>query len=336
MGTDTNFLLELTCLALVLGLASCNEAAEGQLHPRCHYDTVHRLFTANCSSLDLDTVPAYLNPDIEALELSNNRIRVLHESTFAHLPKLQILYLNDNEIKSIDPLTFDQLEKLQTLDLRGNTLNSLNISYPASLKKLYLGSNNINMERQNLQQAHSLMYLSLRKATLTEIPDLGYLPNLVELDVTGNAIRNISSLQLASFCGLSLIHVDKDIDAFAVSPCDCLQFQHYAAAKGIRVENLVCSATDGTPLESCPAAEIPEEAQVRYAACQAASVTRQIPRWAMSGLLFVVFVVSIAAGIILWRRRRDNVKRKKRVGGAGDKEAKTKEPEAKTEPALLA
>lgn len=92
----------------------------------------------------------------------------------------------------------------------------------------------------------------------------------------------------------------------------------------------------GTPLESCPAAEIPEEAQVRYAACQAASVTRQIPRWAMSGLLFVVFVVSIAAGIILWRRRRDNVKRKKRVGGAGDKEAKTKEPEAKTEPALLA
>lgn len=56
----------------------------------------------------------------------------------------------------------------------------------------------------------------------------------------------------------------------------------------------------------------------------------------MSALLFVVFVVSIAAGIILWRRRRDNVKRKKRVGGAGDKEAKTKEPEAKTEPALLA
>lgn len=56
----------------------------------------------------------------------------------------------------------------------------------------------------------------------------------------------------------------------------------------------------------------------------------------MSGLLFVVFVVSIAAGIILWRRRQDNVKRKKRVGGAGDKEAKTKEPEAKTEPALLA
>lgn len=182
------------------------------------------------------------------LEISNNRIRVLHDNTFAHLPKLQILYLNDNEIKSIDPLTFEPLSKLKTLDLKGNTLNSLNISYPKSLTKLYLGSNNINMNRQNLQQAHSLMYLSLRKATLTDIPDLGFLPSLVELDVTGNNIKNISTVQLASYCGLTILHVDKDIDVFAASLCDCLQFQHYAAVKGIRVDNLVCNPVEGKSL----------------------------------------------------------------------------------------
>ncbi|KAI5730386.1 hypothetical protein M8J76_013090 [Diaphorina citri] len=328
-----SFITGLACLFALFGLISCNDFDSSLLPAkRCHYAVLHRLFTANCSSLELTTVPSFINPDTEVLEISNNKLRALHANSFTHLPNLKVLYLNDNLIKSIDPLTFEPLTKLETLDLKGNLFTTLNISYPKSLIRLYLGANTIHMDRLNLQKAHSVQYLSLRKAGLSEVPDIGFLPNLVELDITENSITNISSTHLASFCRLSVLHIDEDV----FSPemyCDCIRFKHYTDGK-MTVKNLECRPVDETQIDTCPPPQMEDATAARFDSCQAEWNSRQFPHWAMSSFLFVLFVACIALGIVLWRKRRDGLKRKKKSNAGVEKDKK--EPEAKTEPALLA
>lgn len=72
---------------------------------------------------------------------------------------------------------------------------------------------------------------------------MGILPNLVELDLTKNALNNLTSFQLAAFCRLKLLHLDEDV--FAESFCDCVQLENYAREKSIVVKGLECKPLDG-------------------------------------------------------------------------------------------
>uniref|UniRef100_A0A8D8VD21 Protein slit n=1 Tax=Cacopsylla melanoneura TaxID=428564 RepID=A0A8D8VD21_9HEMI len=338
MNTNVGFLLILSCYTtLLFSHVSCNQ--DGELSPptkRCDYATFHRLFAADCSSLSLTSVPQHVNPDIMVLDLHDNRLRILTESSFLHLPNLKILYLYDNEIRAIDSHTFDPLSKLETLDLKGNLLKSLNFVYPKSLVRLYVGNNPIMPDQLNLHTAHSLQFLSLQKSAYTQVPDIGALPNLVELDLTRNAITNLSSLQLAPFCRLQMLLLDDDVFPDKEMFCDCERLKSYTMAKNIVVKpGLECKPDESQTPESCPPPVIPDETLSRFSSCQSEWDSRQFPHWAISSLLLVLFAACVAVGIVLWRRRRDATRRKKSTA-AVDKESKTKEPEAKTEPALLA
>ncbi|KAL1448073.1 hypothetical protein WDU94_012364, partial [Cyamophila willieti] len=199
---------------------------------------------------------------------------------------------------------------------------------------LYVGNNPIPSDQLNLHNAHSLQFLSLQKSAYTQAPDIGVLPNLVELDLTRNSITNLTSVHLAPFCRLQMLLLDDDVFPENEMFCDCERLKSYTTAKNIVVmPGLVCKPDESQTADSCPPPVIPDETLSRFSSCE--SESRQFPNWAISSLLLVLFVACVAVGLVMWRRRRDATRRKKSTS-ASDKDSKPKEPEAKTEPALLA
>ena len=83
----------------------------------------------------------------QVLDLSDNKIRILSNSSFIYYTSLQILYLSDNRILYIEEGTFLPLTELKTLDLSSNSLRKVPYVLPSSLVKLYLAANPIEEVR---------------------------------------------------------------------------------------------------------------------------------------------------------------------------------------------
>ncbi|BHF59118.1 hypothetical protein SprV_0100207300 [Sparganum proliferum] len=95
-----------------------------------------------CLNSELGSIPQGIHPDTRNLDLSNNKIEILHEDSFLGFRHLEILHLDDNRIFKITDRAFDALAlTLEYLSLRRNRL-SLRVpsNFPASalskLKKL--------------------------------------------------------------------------------------------------------------------------------------------------------------------------------------------------------
>ncbi|KAL7063534.1 hypothetical protein AAHC03_01316 [Spirometra sp. Aus1] len=92
-----------------------------------------------CLNSELGSIPQGIHPDTRNLDLSNNKIEILHEDSFLGFRHLQILHLDDNRIFKITDRAFDALAlTLEYLSLRRNRL-SLRVpsNFPASaLSKL--------------------------------------------------------------------------------------------------------------------------------------------------------------------------------------------------------
>lgn len=183
---------------------------------KCTYSSNRKL--ADCRNAGFSTVPTSLSPEIQELNLANNRIMYLEKDAFknAGLINLQKLYLEENEIQTVHkdafrelrilieldlsgnrieklhPHTFTGLEKLRVLDLSTNQLYRLEgVQFPVlpHLRKLYFTDNRIsyihNYAFSNLNILDSLR-LSGNRLKLVE-PDL-FVNNthLLELELHDN------------------------------------------------------------------------------------------------------------------------------------------------------
>ena len=111
-------------------------------------------------------------PSLKKLDLSDNDINTLNDTTFRGLTRLESLDLKTNNIRTISKGTFHRLKHLTNINLRSNpvsnvdrmfihnknlvTLNlmdvhlrSFPIHLPESLQNLCLGYNNISSIRKN-------------------------------------------------------------------------------------------------------------------------------------------------------------------------------------------
>ena len=61
------------------------------------------------------------SPDLQEINLSDNKIMSIHRSAFSDLPKLQKIHLHGNRIQTIDPNTFYQILSLSFVDLSRNS-----------------------------------------------------------------------------------------------------------------------------------------------------------------------------------------------------------------------
>ncbi|NXT59785.1 LRTM1 protein, partial [Chaetops frenatus] len=102
--------------------------------------------TADCKNRGFTEIPARLPPEIQILQLQNNRIWRINQNAFTATPLLKILDLSNNSLSIVAPGAFQKLRYLQVLNLTRNLIHYIEnktFSFLPHLKELDLSSNSI-------------------------------------------------------------------------------------------------------------------------------------------------------------------------------------------------
>ncbi|XP_076150298.1 toll-like receptor 2 type-2 isoform X1 [Alosa pseudoharengus] len=106
-------------------------------HPRPKCDRCNENFVCDCTSLNLQEVPAISTTSVISLDLSFNEIKTIGQDDFFEYSNLHVLILRGNMISSIAEQGFSTLRKLEVLDLSDNQLNGLSEMWFKSLSSLH-------------------------------------------------------------------------------------------------------------------------------------------------------------------------------------------------------
>lgn len=136
-----------------------------------------------------------INKTLQYLDLSQNKIRLLHFDHVKYLENLVWLDLSENHFRHIDEISLSWLPKLLVLDL---SYNFFQTKFDQTLKDL----------------PKSLQILNLSGTNRTSIPNLN-LPKLLHLNLSFNQISFIDSVM---FSNLSTLHsLDLSYNNFSLS-----------------------------------------------------------------------------------------------------------------------
>ncbi|XP_066975237.1 uncharacterized protein [Macrobrachium rosenbergii] len=150
---------------------------------RCKCTYVSNRKLADCRNAGFSTVPTTLSPEIQELNLANNRIEYLEKDAFKNsgLVNLQKLYLSENEIRSVDKDAFRDLKILIELDLKSNRIEKLHPKTFTGMEKL---------------RVLDLSSNQLRRLEGVQFPELPHLRKLVFTDNKISYIHNYAFLNL--------------------------------------------------------------------------------------------------------------------------------------------
>lgn len=215
-----------SALGMVAPLANCPTSCQ------CDDATL----VVRCGEGNLDVLPIALNPSIQRLIITYNKIKTIDSSiqfyaelnfldlsnnhlfniparTFSYQKKLQELYLNNNKIGSISNRTFAGLSTLTVLNLRENFLNELNAGIFSTLPKLEeinIGANRIDhIDSKAFEGLTNLRVLYLDDNVLTAVPStsFGQLPRLAELYLGINSFTFIAKGSFENMPGLESLNI---------------------------------------------------------------------------------------------------------------------------------
>ncbi|CRK93089.1 CLUMA_CG006599, isoform A [Clunio marinus] len=135
---------------------------------------------------------------LSELDLSNNRLKFIGDTSFHFLKNLRILDLNDNQIDLLHKGLFqrDIHHKLEEISIEFNNLRLISTHNFVDLEKLHyisLRDNRIErLERRAFMNLDNLRHLSLRGNKLSSISDEAFqnLPALGILDLAYNSLRS--------------------------------------------------------------------------------------------------------------------------------------------------
>ncbi|XP_062700932.1 chaoptin-like isoform X2 [Aedes albopictus] len=153
---------------------------------------------------------------LEALDLSNNKLKTLNENSFHFMGDLVSLELHDNQIESLPRGTFqgDIHNKLKLISLRYNNLKQLSTHSFADLGDLnaiYLDDNRIeSIEKRTFMNLNNLKVLNLRGNKLNKVADESFqnLPELEKLDMAYNALPSFDFDYFDQVGSLASLEVD--------------------------------------------------------------------------------------------------------------------------------
>lgn len=215
-----------SALGMVAPLANCPNSCQ------CDDATL----VVRCGEGNLDVLPIALNPSIQRLIITNNKIKTIDSSiqfyaelsfldlsynhlfnipmrTFSYQKKLQELYLNNNKIGSITNRTFAGLSTVTVLNLRENFLNELDAGIFSTLPKLEeinIGANRIaQIDSKAFEGLTNLRVLYLDDNVLTTVPStsFGQLPRLAELYLGINSFTFMAKRSFESLNGLERLNL---------------------------------------------------------------------------------------------------------------------------------
>lgn len=285
---------------------------------KCKYTRPGGELKVKCYDMHLKEVPQYLTASVEILDLSYNRIRKLKKNSFERYGSIKYLLLYDNMIQSVEPDTFAHMSSLQEIDISNNALLTipLEIFQLPSLRNIYADSNdliNLTSDLVKLKKPIQapLEYLNVADCGLEDLPDLGILPNLLQINASSNPLTQITMENFAQMCHIQII----DLLKTQLPNCACLQIVEYANLRKLKRSFLpICKTHARSEIENCPSLAnitvgLPEYEQCNQAILNAATKTA----WKTIGMCLGA---GILAFIILFycihRRQRHKAKKKQR------------------------
>ncbi|XP_068216052.1 carboxypeptidase N subunit 2-like [Palaemon carinicauda] len=179
--------------------------AEGFCPKDCECDDATLSF--NCNNASLQDVPILLNPQVQTLLLTHNKIKKFSGSLvfYTELKKLDISH---NEIMTLGSNNFAALNKLEEFRLSNNQLSTLESSSLLgliSVKALIFNNNLISsiedsafMGLDNLQE----LDLSKNKLKILNENSFIFLPTLQTLNLSGNRLASVPSIGLNNLTSL--------------------------------------------------------------------------------------------------------------------------------------
>ncbi|CAC5374604.1 unnamed protein product [Mytilus coruscus] len=141
---------------------------------QCSYwEDRHFNLHANCSKRNFTSIPVVLS-GIVSLDLSGNRIKVVHNKTFLKLSHLWELNLSFNRIEWLEIGTFSGLESLQVLILRKNGLayNSRHFSKSIFKPLKFLTYLDISLQRGWFEERNSTWFSQFVISDLTNLQSI--------------------------------------------------------------------------------------------------------------------------------------------------------------------
>ncbi|XP_055920158.1 insulin-like growth factor-binding protein complex acid labile subunit [Eupeodes corollae] len=283
---------------------------------KCKYLKVDRLTKVKCFDMNLREVPQFLSTSVEVLDLAFNRIKKLKRHSFKRYGKIKYLLLYENMIQSVEPETFAHLSSLQEIDLSNNALLTipLEIFQLPSLRNLYVDSNdliNLNNDLKRLEKPIQapLEYFNVAECGLQDLPDIGIVPYLWQINASSNPLKEITTETLATMCNLKSI----DLLKTQMPICACHQILDYINIRKIKNTFLpMCQIPVGAELDECPplyniTVGLPEYEQCNQATLSAAAKSTWLT---IAGCLSGVFLVLLILLYCIRRRKRRKEKKK--------------------------
>jgi len=126
------------------------------------------------------------------INLANNKIAKIGETTFLNLPSLKTLDIRNNNLSTF---TFPKSNSLESIHLSFNSLQTLN-GLPSSpnLVTLDIKNNQLSTLPPSILSLSSLKILDLSNNNLQSLPnELGLMKNINKLQLEGNPLRTIRS-----------------------------------------------------------------------------------------------------------------------------------------------
>ena len=190
MGVSVFLLYAVT----VLGVAASDNCAD---KCSCKWKSGKR--TVECVNRDLTSIPEWIDPETQVLDMSGNNICHLPNNIFIHvrLTNLQRLYLRECRIDRIDSEALAGLTNLVELDLSNNMLTavpSLSFTDTPFLRDLVLAYNPLKRIRSHaFKSTPNLVKLDLSHTQLVEIEAKGFrgLEMLESLKLSNNELSTL-------------------------------------------------------------------------------------------------------------------------------------------------
>ncbi|KAK2153113.1 hypothetical protein NP493_2348g00000 [Ridgeia piscesae] len=159
---------------------------------------------ADCRSRDLLRVPSDFTGDITELDLSGNKLSIIHQDDFVNVKYLRVLIVSGNSINTLEGRCFRSLRHLERLDLRNNNITSFTPETFAGLESLrVLIMSELPLTSYPTEFASftpELRVLSLSAIGDATIPaEYGRLSRLEVLDLNRDRKVNLTTVTAAMF-----------------------------------------------------------------------------------------------------------------------------------------
>lgn len=180
--------------------------------------------------------------DLKRLDLSHNSIKYISKGLFDSLKNLRYLNLAYNPLTNIPTGTFRGLSNLRELNLSGNNLIHFSfglLHFSPELKTLTLDDTHLevlhNSELLGISKLETLHIRNNKQLREIENYVLADTPNLIELDISGNALTYLP-ISLANLTSLKKLNISDNPWA-----CDCRMYWFAPWAEEKRHNDVILS-----------------------------------------------------------------------------------------------